>query len=111
VKIGDTTRFEGVRENLRNGVKVEVYGTLVNGQLIASKVEIKNRDGEVRSSVRGVVSEFVSASNFRVNGQKVDASTARYSEGTAADLANGKALEVRGAVNEGVLKAAEVKFR
>jgi Domain of unknown function (DUF5666) len=111
VKIGDTTRFEGVRENLRNGVKVEVYGTLVNGQLIASKVEIKNRDGEVRSSVRGLVSEFVSASSFRVNGQKVDASTARYSDGAAADLANGKALEVRGAVNEGVLKAVEVKFR
>ena len=41
VRVGPTTTFEGSRENLRSGTKVEVSGTVVAGELVASKVEVQ----------------------------------------------------------------------
>jgi hypothetical protein len=42
------------------------------------------------------VSDFVSKSAFRIGQQKVDASNAVYTDGTEADLANGRAVEGSG---------------
>jgi hypothetical protein len=113
VRIGPTTVFEGSRDNLRNGVKVEVYGTLVAGELLASKVAVKLPDGKDAGRVKGMVSDFVSVADFRVAGQKVDASRARFdpSSTNASMLADGRFAEITGPVVAGVLQATKVELK
>lgn len=111
VVVGTTTVFEGTRANLRNGVKVEVEGTLVDGKLVARKVEIKQADESILASVRGEITDYLSASDFRVAGQRVNASSAAFRNGNATNLGNAKMVEARGSVVDGVLNANEVTFR
>jgi len=49
-------------------------------------------------------------SNFTVAGRVIDASSAKFSDGTAADLANGKSVQVHGVLNGQVVNATEVEF-
>lgn len=113
VQVGPSTTIEGSLTNLRNGARVEVSGTVVAGVLLASKVEVRAVDGGESARVRGLVSEFVSPGDFRVAGQKVDASTASYlpSGASAADLANGRFVEVQGPVVDGTLRAVRVVLK
>jgi hypothetical protein len=111
VSFSGTTLVQGSLDSLRNGTRVEVEGTVVGGVLVASRIEIETQDGSTVARVRGVVSDYVSIANFRVAGQKVDASGATFSGGVAADLANGRQVEARGAAVDGVLVAVQVTFR
>lgn len=113
VRIGPTTVFEGSSVNLRNGAKVEVYGTIVAGELVASKVEVKLPDGTEAGRLKGMISDFVSVADFRVAGQKVDASAARFDPSTtnASMLANGRFVEITGPVTAGVVKATKVELK
>jgi hypothetical protein len=102
-----TAYVSGTSANLANGVTVKVTGPLVSGVLQAASVEFKARVGDgSKSEVEGYITQFVSASNFKVNGQVVDASAARYEHGTAADLANGLKVHATGTISSGVLRAA-----
>lgn len=58
----------------------------------------------------GAVGNFQSAASFRVSGVPVDASGASFIDGKAADLANGRAVRVRGAFGSGTLRATSVEF-
>lgn len=112
VQVGPTTVVEGSLANLRNGTQVEVWGTVVAGVVVASRLEIRTPDAD-GARVRGTVTDYLSAADFRVAGQRVDASAASFqpSGSSASDLANGKAVEARGTVVDGVLKATRVVFR
>ena len=110
VKFDTTTTFNLTRDNVHNGTRVVVQGTVVNGQLVAGSVEIKLADGATGATVRSDITDFVSAANFRVDGQMVDASSAQISGGSATDLASGKTVEASGPVIDGVLKAARLTF-
>lgn len=69
------------------------------GTLRATEVK-RSDDDEVRSSeLKGSITDFVSASNFRVRGVLVDAQTATVTSGCT--LANGQFVELRGAVASG----------
>lgn len=59
--------------------------------------------------LRGLISSFTSATRFSVNGLPVDASAARFPDGSAG-LAAGVRVEVDGTVVGGVVKATEVKI-
>ena len=65
-------------------------------------------------AVAGSITDFVSVSAFRIGQQKVDASAATFVGGTAADLANGKAVEgagvLAGAEGARYVKLAAVRF-
>jgi hypothetical protein len=110
---------DGTAASLANGVVVEVHGTVTNGVLIATRVEIKNDDDDDDddnptaglAEILGTVSGFVSASNFTVNGQNVDATNAVFKDGSAASLANGVLVEVKGNVLNGVLIATRVEIK
>ena len=54
---------------------VEVTGSMQNGVLLASKVEIKGGNSAVQIDITGVISRFTSPSDFVVRGQKCDASS------------------------------------
>jgi hypothetical protein len=112
VRIGPTTVFEGTGGVLRNGMTVEVYVAVVGGQLVASKVEAKTAEGFDGERVKGFISDFVSPADFRVAGQRVDASAARYDPSTldASRLADGRYVEITGSLQAGVVKATKVEF-
>jgi Domain of unknown function (DUF5666) len=105
------TTFDGTISNLRTGTRVEVEGTIVNGELVARTIEFHDAEDNVSASVTGIVSDFVSISDLRINGQKVDASKANAESSALARLANGVIAEAKGKVVNGVLLAERVRVR
>ncbi|MFX9016025.1 DUF5666 domain-containing protein, partial [Acinetobacter baumannii] len=80
--------------------------------LVASKVEVTGSDDVTVAEVRGFVTDYVSATDFRVAGQKVTtASSTVFKDGTAATSANGAFVKVKGPVSAGVVTATEVDFQ
>jgi hypothetical protein len=105
-------RFEnGTSADLANGKRVEVEGKVANGVLVADKVEFKQEQVAQQAELQGLITDFVSVSSFKVRGQLVDASAATISNGTAANLANGRLVEVHGPIVGNVLKATQVEFK
>ncbi len=93
---------------LANGQHVEVEATLVSGNLVAQRVEVQ--PAAATALLIGPITDFASKSNFKVQGQPVDASAATFVGGTDADLANGALVRVGGTLNAGVVQAAKVTF-
>jgi hypothetical protein len=105
-------RFEnGAANELANGRRVGVTGTVTGGVLVASKVEFKSAPAATTLEIEGAITDYVSAASFKVQGQTVDASKAAISGGTAADLGNGRKVGVVGALSDGVLRAAKVEIK
>ncbi|HTH07650.1 MAG TPA: DUF5666 domain-containing protein [Ilumatobacteraceae bacterium] len=59
----------------------------------------------------GVVADFRGPSSFRVGGVLVNADSAVFTGGAAADLANGRSVRVSGAFAKGVLNATTVEIQ
>ena len=98
---------------LADGQAVEVKGSLAGGLIQATRIEAEDEPlsgASGRVSLEGLVSDFVSRDDFRVNGQRVDASQARL-EPAGLVLANGREVEVEGTLVDGVLKAEKVEAR
>jgi Domain of unknown function (DUF5666) len=101
-----------------NGDRVEVFGALNSGGvLIATRVE-KDAGGaaggaDEQGDYEGLITNFASATDFAVAGQRVTTTAATtYEGGTAASLANDVAVEVEGRFNAaGVIVATKVQFR
>ncbi len=108
----NSAKFEnGVAADLADGRRVEVQGTLSGDVLMASRVEFKS--GEVPPGVvdiKGTISAYVSKASFKVAGQAVDATGATFDGGTAADLADGRVVEVVGTIVNGILIATKVSI-
>ncbi len=97
--------------DLVNGRRVRVTGTVNRGVLVASKVEFKSAPSLGKLEVEGAITDFVSPANFKVAGQSVDASTAIFSGGTVANLANGRKIGAEGTVDGTVLRATKVEIK
>lgn len=113
VKLGPGTRIEGDRNALIRGARIEVSGELVNGSILAGKLEIKAPElGDV-ARIRGMVTDYVSNSDFRVAGQRVNGTNASVSgdSGSSAVIANGSFLEVSGSMVSGVLTASRIEVK
>ena len=100
-----------------NGLLVEVKGHTLDadGVLLATRVEGKrddmDDDEDMEAEIEGVVTRFVSATDFDVSGHPVTTNSAtRFEDGSSADLALGVRIEVEGELREGVLVAEKVKF-
>ena len=100
----------GTAADLSEGKRVIVYGTLLNGKIVATKIRIfrPDLDGEVR--LIGMVSDYVSVASFKVRGVAVDASSAVFEDGTAAELMDGRLVEIKGQSVGSVVKASKVEF-
>ena len=98
------------------GAKVEVEGVVTNGVLVASKVEIEDRRTEPRLlELRGEMGNLnTTDKTFALRGVTVwYGGTVEYKNGTAATLANGKAVEVKGVLSTDRtrLEARRIEFR
>jgi hypothetical protein len=109
--------FEGAV--LANDQVVEVKGASLNGAgaLVASVVELhdfeRGLDRDCERGLQGLVTRFVSATDFDVSGRKVTTTSSTvYEGGVAADLVLNAKVEVEGTVDaNGVLVASKIKFK
>nr|WP_242533393.1 DUF5666 domain-containing protein [Niveibacterium umoris] len=109
----DSTKFadNASASDLANGVRVEVRGKVVAGKLVASNIEIKRSELPTIGEVKGSITDFVSATSFKVGGQSVTTTTKTvFKDGTVSSLANGRVVQVKGTLSAGVLSAAVVEF-
>jgi uncharacterized protein DUF5666 len=87
------------------GASVEVEGAVVNGVLVAAKVELEDmhkNDDRNKNELHGPISNLdTAAKTFVVRGVTVryDSATTVFKDGVEADLANGKAVEVKGTLS------------
>lgn len=90
-------------EGLRVGARVRVRGRSQQGVLVASAVDIRSDDDAFREGVdiREVIGSVdAAAQTFRLRGVTVVyANSPRFDNGTAADLAPGRRVRVRGTVS------------
>jgi Domain of unknown function (DUF5666) len=111
---------DGSAANLANGANVEVHGKVVSGVLVASRVEFKSvtpppgggddPPDAIEFEATGTISAFTGVASFMVAGKTIDASAASFERGTAANLANGVLVEVKGSIVGGIVKATRVRF-
>lgn len=102
------------------GDLVKVIGStfLTDGALVALRVELRSDDyltagpGDV-IEVEGTVEDFVSVTDFRVAPWDVTTTAnTTYEHGTAADLADGVKVRVKGVANaDGILVAHKIAFQ
>lgn len=107
----------GLPAGLANGMTIEARGkNFANGTLTADRLRDRDRDrisypdGD-GLEIEGLVSDYVSISSFKVDGQTVNAASAVIKNGTAADIRDGLKVEVEGIVTSGVLVATRVVIR
>lgn len=101
-----------------NGLLVRVRLTAVLPPLalpaewLATRVRGPEHLAENRGAfeIEGGVTSFTSSALFSVNGVPVDASTAVFERGTAASIALGVRVEVKGSLVNGMLIATRVKL-
>ncbi|HSQ73711.1 MAG TPA: DUF5666 domain-containing protein [Rubrivivax sp.] len=118
---GVQVRFQGLGDanlpagGLADGQYVQVQGrSYGSGLMTADRIQLRDRISTPDASLvelEGYVSAFVSVADFAVDGQRVDASSAIYRNGTAADLTDGARVEVEGTVVGAVLVARKLIFR
>ena len=109
--------FDDGRDGVVLGAAVEVEGTVSNGVLVASKVELESRhsnDDDHGTELHGQISSLnATAKTFVLRGVTVSyAGNVSYDRGSAANLAANVKVEVRGALaSDGVtLNATRIKF-
>ena len=95
------------------GKYVVVVGTFdaASNKLTATSVTVFTTAAPTSIELHGTVANFVSSSSFTVRGVVVDASTATFTGGTAAQLANGAFVEIHGTVVNNAVKASSVAIQ
>ncbi|MCP3690446.1 MAG: hypothetical protein GY784_18750 [Gammaproteobacteria bacterium] len=96
---------------LSEGLYVEVEGELdAINSIFAEEIELEDEDFDegLELSLQGIISQFISLSNFTVDGQQINASSASISP-SPASLDVGTNVEVQGDIVNSVLIAEQVE--
>lgn len=119
VNVAAATRLLPTGATLANGESVVVWSnTAVSGNaMTAALIRVKRhpvtstQDTRLSGAITGCTAPC--AASFKVDGLTIDASTARFDNGSATDLANDKWVDVRGSIDgtTGVVTATRVVFR
>lgn len=99
-----TSTYEPAGALLVLGSKVEVYGYWQNGVLRATKVELEDGHSSSEVSIKAVLQQFTSLSDFVMQGQRCDAT------GVVLDTKTRAALPSSGTVNSQIFKVKGSKF-
>jgi hypothetical protein len=93
------------------GSRVEVYGNWQAGVLKATQVDLSDEDRLHAVEIEARIEQFTSVADFVLRGQRCDASSARLTNGTAANLKVGVKVNVKGTKSGGdVLIVSELEF-
>jgi Domain of unknown function (DUF5666) len=93
-----------------NGQRVAVIGSLAAGTLNAKSVARSLPGQPVVFVLSAALTDFQSIADFRVRGVTIDATSAVFSGGASAELANGRRVKVTGSVSGRRLIATKVEF-
>lgn len=99
-----------------NGALVEARGASLTGSVLtATRLEGRTAatpgSANDRGAVEGLITRFTSAADFEFDGQRVTTGASRrYQNGSAADLAADRRVEVEGSFASGALAAEVVRF-
>ena len=92
------------------GARVQVKGRKTSGVLTATDFRLVAAGERIQYVVQGDIANFISTANFAVRGETINASTATFIGGTAANLINGRTVRVKAQAIGGHLEASEVSF-
>jgi hypothetical protein len=99
----------GMSSDLDGGQFLIVRAQRQGTELIARSIDIRLTLDDDFEHVIGYVSQFASPADLRVAGQRVDATTATISGGSAAQLRDAAYVLVEGSIRDGVLSARRVE--
>lgn len=110
--------FPDGQSGLALGTRVEVHGTVTNGVLVATRVEIEERRTPEQRlwELRGLMSNLnTTDKTFALRGVTVwyGGSAVEYRNGTESTLANNKAVEIKGVLSSDRtrLEARRIEFK
>ncbi len=125
ITIGSTER--SVLVNFANAVLTPAGSTLAVGQKLFVELDSANTvtpraqritvllDSSVfstgRAEIEGVVSDYQTLAAFKLAGQVVNASQAKFDKGSASDVKNGALASVKGTIENGVLIANRIEVQ
>ncbi len=103
---------KGTASDLADSLKVRVVGTFADGKVIASEVSFQKDLGDAQVDVKGLVTDFVTASSFKVRGVPIDASatTVSFINGDITKLVADAKVRVKGEVLGDTVKALVIEF-
>jgi hypothetical protein len=90
------------------GARAQVRGRKLDTQVRATDARVVDGTDRFVYQVEGTVTEFVSSASFKVAGETISALTARFSNGSTADLNTGRRVRIKAVAGPGVLDATEV---
>ena len=90
------------------GARVQVKGRKSAGVVTASDFRLIAVGERIQYVVQGDIANFISTANFTVRGESINASTATFVGGTAANLVNGRTVRIKAQATNGHLVATEV---
>jgi len=117
---GAATRFQvgdvavdttDVATPLAVGMRVRLRGRMQAGVLRVDQVAVVAADARIDYVFEGPISAYASIADFRVRGERVDASSAVILGGPASSLADGVRARVKGVAGPGRVNATEVTIR
>jgi hypothetical protein len=116
VETSSSTRFPDGTAGVAAGARVEVKGSIVNGVLVATMVELEeDRSGPREFELHGAISNLdTTAKTFSLRGLTVSyGGTVEYRNGTVATLANNRLVEVKGvlAADRLRIEARRIEFK
>ena len=118
IDFSSATFSGGTANDMKAGTLVRVKGTATATAtsariLKATAVELLKTPAAVKIELTGVISDFSSASSFKVRGAIVNASpnTVQFSNGSSSNLADGVLIAIEGIVVNGIIEPAKVEFK
>jgi Domain of unknown function (DUF5666) len=106
----NATTANGKGAVTNNGQRVAVIGSLVSGTLNAKSVARSLPGQPVLFVLSSALTDYKSIADFRVRGVTIDATSAAFVDGVAADLKDGRRVRVTGSVSGRKLIATKVQF-
>ncbi|MGH1486066.1 MAG: DUF5666 domain-containing protein [Cellvibrionaceae bacterium] len=99
---------------LTESMQVKVKGTLSGTTITADRIKEQNNplndanNEDIKVSIESIITNYISISNFMLDGITVDASNASLEPSTLI-LADGIRIEAEGMIIDGILVASEIK--
>lgn len=105
------TNLATIMQSLALGNYVVVSGqpTTTTGVLIANSIRALSLPA-AEVELKGNITNYVNATNFRVRGVAVDTSSSTFTEGNPTQLANGVYIKVKGHIQGNVVMAESVEI-
>ena len=104
----DVATFSASNVQVAVGMRLKVNGTWSGGVLVATQVSLE--DDHTLVEIEAHVDQFTSLANFVMRSQRCDASSAVFTNGTAANLKAGIKIKVKGIKAGDVLNVTSVEF-